>query len=285
MSEIIPEDVLIEFDQQNKRISTLAAWNIARKRANNIYKRAEDALGESDPRFNSIFWAFHVWTLLKEIAHGYCWMRAWAKHYKQNVGPQDGLSHNSPHASYYASDCMIRIHSCRDKLSIMALAYYLPLNPESEKDVHGYWQNKKKLKRIERDMSIAGQKDFLPYLETLKGRHFHRVETYRNRKIHRREPIIEMYGAAPHHDWPYVFPLEDIEDCNRRMLDEYPDPGSRARIIERCKYNGILYETRKVKDVVWDYDEIDRVIESCFLKLLEAAAGCFHVLLWNYLWE
>lgn len=228
MSEIIPEDVLIEFDQQNKHISKLDAWNRVCEKANDIFERSENALGECDSRFNSIFWTFHVWTLLKEIVHGLCWMRAWAKYYKQNVRPQDGLSHHSPYVSYYASDCMIRIHSCRDKLSIMALTFYLPLNPEKEEDIRSFWPNIKTLSSQEVNLPTDEIKAFKPYLEILRNDDFTKIEIYRNLKIHRREPIIEMYGAAPHHDWSYVFQVEDIDEFAKRMMSEYPDPNYRA---------------------------------------------------------
>ena len=53
------------------------------------YKRINKASHNSaypfDPRFNAVSWAFNVNSLCKEIVYGYCWMKAHAKYYRENV--------------------------------------------------------------------------------------------------------------------------------------------------------------------------------------------------------
>ena len=85
-----------------------------------------------DPRFNAVHWGFAVGSICREIAFSYCWMEAYARHYKGQVATRTEPSHVDFHVSYFADNCITRIDSCRDKLSLMVWAFYCPFSPEKE---------------------------------------------------------------------------------------------------------------------------------------------------------
>jgi hypothetical protein len=123
--------------------------------------------------------------------------------------------------------------------------------------------------------------DFLNSLKLLEGLGFQRVENYWHLKIHRREPRIEIYGIAPHHDWSYMFPLtekKEIGRWERELEKQYPDPVFRSHIKQGCYVNGVLFERRKIKDRLWDFSEVQEDLETCLFKLLEASSRCFRLI-------
>ena len=130
-------------------------------------------------------------------------------------------------------------------------------------------------------LTLKNHDVFLNHLKTLKGKDFDRIERYRNYKIHRIEPRIEIYGVKPHHGWDYMFPLYDkkeVKEWEKELTQQYPDKQHRERIKKICHINGVLFAARKISDSLWDYDEVCKHIESCMEKLLKASAGCFSVL-------
>ena len=128
---------------------------------------------------------------------------------------------------------------------------------------------------------MKNQNEFLKHLDTLLGTDFDQVEKYRHLKIHRREPRIEIYGVEPYHDWPYMLPLKEKNDIVRwegELEKQYPDPKFREHIKKGCYIDRVLFERRIIKDRLWNFEEIQKHIESCLIKLLKASDGCFRIL-------
>ena len=130
-------------------------------------------------------------------------------------------------------------------------------------------------------LKLSGQGQLVRYLALLQGSDFQRVERYRNLKIHKREPRIEIYGVEPHHDWSYMVPLTDPKEIaawKAGLARQYPDPTHR-RLVERgCYIRGVLFDQKTLRGRLWSFNDIRRDWESCLLKLLRASAGCFHIL-------
>ncbi len=180
-----------------------------------------------DPRFNAVNWAFNVNSLCKEIVYGYCWMKAYAKYYKDKVNPNSQPTHANFHVSYFADNCITKIDSCQDKLALMVWAYYCPFNPEYRDEVLDYSQIIDRLEfPVKFGITIKNQDVFLASLKKLEGEDFKRIQKYRHLKIHRMEPRIEMYDVAPHHYFEYMVPIlrpKDIEEFNEDLSKQYPD--------------------------------------------------------------
>jgi hypothetical protein len=235
-----------------------------------------------DPKFNAVLWAFDVTRLCNEIIFSYCCMNSYAESYKNRITPGSQPAHADFHVSYFADNCITRIDSCRDKLALMIWAFYCAFNPEKRDEMLDYQRILDRLRCPMRfGLKLKNQNDFLKYLENLHGLDFDRVEEYRNFKIHRREPRIEIYGVEPHHDWPYMFPVinkNDIARWKEALKKQYPDPKHREHVKNGCYIDGILFDRRKIKDRLWDFEEVQRHIKSCIIKLLKASDGCFRIL-------
>lgn len=79
-----------------------------------------------------------------------------------------------------------------------------------------------------------------------------KLRRYRNFAIHKREPRIEIYGVASHHDWSYM-----VGSIRAELRKQSPDAEMRKVIADSCKYRGVTY--RKLKQVenyrLFDYAE------------------------------
>jgi hypothetical protein len=177
---------------------------------------------------------------------------------------------------------MTRIDACTDKLALLVWAFYCPFNPEKRSEVLDYQKIMERLRSpVKFGLTLKGTRDFIKCLEQLTGPHFNRIKIYRNHKIHRREPRIELYGVGPHHDWPYMLPLTDskeIEQWTAKLAQQYPDTDMRTRIEKSCYIRGVLFNSSSLSDRLWDYTELHPQIEKCLLALLEATGGCFRIL-------
>lgn len=270
------------FSQEERKISSRREWKRFSKAYESLYKAAVKGPLPFDPKFNAVLWAFDVVRLCKEIAFSYCWMNSYAKFYKEQVSPGSRLAHVDFHVSYFADNCITRIYSCRDKLALMVWAFYCPFNPEKKDEVLNYEKILERLRcPIKFGLHLTNQDDFLGYLETLRSPDFDRIIKYRHLKIHRREPRIEIYGVALHHDWDYMLPLvnkEDIKRWEKEVEKQYPDQQFRNRIKKGCYIKGVPFETRKLKDRLWNFQKVQEHVNSCLLKLLKASDGCFRIL-------
>ncbi len=86
---------------EEKLLITSKEWITFMESYNRFRKDAFKACLPFDPRFNAVHWGFAVTSLCREIAFGYCSMKAYAKHYIMT----DSASRPSSidfHVSYYA---------------------------------------------------------------------------------------------------------------------------------------------------------------------------------------
>lgn len=274
--------VEILFNEEEQRIIETENWRLFNKSYMSIYKAAHKGALPFDYKFNAVHWAFAVGSLCREIVYSYCWMKAFAKFYEAKIKRDSQIAHIDFHVSYYAENSITRIDSCRDKLALMVWAYYCPFNPEKKQETLTYESVVERLLYPAKfALSIKNHNAFLDQLQKLKGQDFQRMEQYRNLKIHRIEPRIEMYGVKPHHGWSYMFPLflqKEINRWDQELRIEYPNKELRGIVKNGCYIDGTLFETRKIKDSIWDYSEIKKNIETCISKLLDATGNCFKLL-------
>lgn len=278
--EVIPEKVIDNYIREIESIRKREEW----KNFVNAFKSLNDVSRRIgipfNPKFNAFHWAVDVRALCHEIGYSYCWMKAYADYYKTEVPEGEIPAHPNFHVSYYAGNCITRIDSCRDKNALMVWAYYCAFDPE--KRVLDYEQIIKQLKYpVKFGLVLKGADSFLKYLELLNNGPFKVIKKYRDLKIHRREPGIEIYGVKSHHDLPYMFPLTKPSEKQRwrdSIAKEHSDASMYALIEKQSMIGGVLFEQRRVKDRVWSYQDLQRNLKNCLLKLLVAGNGCFRVL-------
>ena len=261
----IPPEIIDLFSKENHKIEKSKEWNSLMK----SYRRLYDTVTviPFDWRFNAIHWALDVGKLCREIAYGLSWMKAYAGIYKSKVSPDMLPQHTDLHVSYFADNCITRIDSCRDKIALMAWAYYCAFDPE--KIVLTFEEVMERLKgQVKFGLKLKRIEPFLKCLDSLTGDQFKRIEKYRHFKIHKREPRIELYGVKPHQDWPYMFPLDpkDIKRWQRNLQTQYRNqtPGELKYTEDHCRIDGVLFDRRNVKDRLWDYEDIKTCMEACF---------------------
>jgi hypothetical protein len=268
--------------QEEKKLASSKEWIDFFKSHDRFRKTAFKRALPFDPRFNSVHWGFAVSGLCREISFSYCWMNAYARYYKDQVKQGTQPAHVDFHVSYFADNCITRIDSCRDKLALMVWAFYCPFNPEKRSETLDYNSVKERLKYPLRfGLTLKNHDLFLNHLEALKGMDFDRIERFRNYKVHRMEPRIEIYGVKPHHGWDYMFPLyeeKEIREWEKKLESQYPEKQFREHIKKGCYINGVLFDQRKIIDSLWEFDEVCGHIESSMKKLFKASAGCLIVL-------
>ncbi len=280
--KVISSVVEKNFLEEQKKITSSREWINFSKVHKNLFNISVKRGLPFDPKFNAVLWAFDVARLCNEITFSYCWMNSYAEFYKKRVSPGSQPAHVDFHVSYFVDNCITRIDSWRDKLALMVWAFYCAFNPEKRDEILDYQRIVDRLKfPIRFGLKLKNQNDFLKYLEVLRGADFDRVEEYRNFKIHRREPRIEIYGVEPHHDWDYTLPLidkNDIASWEEELKKQYPDPKFREHVKNGCYIDGVLFDRRKIKGRLWNFEEVQKHIKSCLIKLLIASDGCFRIL-------
>ncbi len=268
------------FDEQMGQLTGRPEWRKLLRATDSLYG-AIDTL-PFDARFNAVHWAFDVATVCNEIAYSYCWMTAYEKAYREDYPTSCLPAHVSPRLSFYADTCVLRLHAVRDKLALMVWAFYVPFNPENTDHLLSYKDVIRGLKRPDKlGLRIRNQKPFLDNLLLLRGRCFKRIEWYRHLKTHRREPRVEIHGIRPFHDWSYVVPLtteDEIRDWEADLAQHYPDEEFRKRIMEGCRIGGVYCDHRKLKDRLWELDELRRCVEQSMEKAVGASGDCFRIL-------
>ena len=287
MSKSIGKDSILSqveqlFLEEEKELVCSKEWISFSKSHEAFRKAAFKASLPFDPRFNSVHWGFAVSSLCREIAFGYCWMSAYARHYKGQVQSGTKPADVDFHVSYFADNCITRIDSCRDKIALMVWAFYCPFNPEKRPETLDYHRVKERLRYPLRfGLKLKNHDIFLKHLENLKGRDFDRIERYRHYKVHKIEPRIEIYGVKRHHGWDYMLPLyskKEIEEWEGELEKLYPDKDLREHIKKGCHVNGVLFSARKISDSLWDYDEVCKHIKGSMKKLFNTTAKCFGIL-------
>jgi len=280
-SHRVPDEVVEHYVEATQHAESRDEWRSLVESFQSLYAVATEDL-PFDPRYNAFHWALDVERLCHEIRLSYCWCTAYAEFYKSKCKHEDRLAHTNFHVSYYAGNCITRIHACRDKLALMVWAFYCPFNPEERREILTYRQVLDALRcPVRFGLELQDHAGFLEQLETLRGPHFARAERYRHLRTHRREPRIEIYGAAPHHDIPYMFPLlsdEAIARKRRAIAVTYLNPRLREAAESGCYVGGVMYDRRRVKNRVWSFRHVKQHMWQCMLKLLAASAGCFRIL-------
>lgn len=277
----LPEVETIFLEEEQTIVSS-QEWKLFTKSYERIRKASRKGALPFDPRFNAVHWAFDVSSLCREIVFGYCWMNAYAKNYRQRVPRNSQLAHVDFHVSYFINNCITRINSCRDKIALMVWAFYCPFNPEKKSEVLNYLEVIERFKYpMKFGITLKNHIIFLDLLEKLKGKDFDRIQKCRHFKIHRMEPRIEIYGVANHHGWDYMLPLfdqKDIKKFDKDLSKQYPDEEFRERIKKGCYIKGVLFDTRRIEDSIWDFEELEGHIKTCSMKLIKTASQCFQVL-------
>lgn len=271
------------FNNEMKKICSINVWSSI---SNSYVKLHKSALQTStvDPKFNTIHWANDVALVCEEIKYSMAWMRAHAIIYKDANPPGSNPTDVSTHVSYYADNAITRIQSCRDKIALMVWAHFCPFNPEEFKEIIDLDYNKI-LKRFKTPtkygISSNQYEQFLSHLNTLNNGEFKWITDYRHMKIHRREPRIEIYGVKPHHDWPYNLAIIDEKEIRRweeSIIDDPLEEHMPGELRIQSTYDGILYESKKLPTRLWDYEDVNNIIDSSSLNLVSAAVGCFQII-------
>jgi hypothetical protein len=281
-SETRRQELVRAYAEQLDALRSGSAWRGFERAANALDRQARSGPLPFDPRFNAALWAYDVIRLCNEMGYSYCWMAAHAELHSRAREQGRVTSDSDVYVGYFADNCVTRIDSCRDKIALMVWAYYCPFNPENKEEVLSYEEIVKRLASpATYALRLRGHADFLAHLRKLRGKSFERVEHYRHLKIHRREPVIALYGVKPHHGWGYMLPLTDPADVRawkRRLAKLYPDPYLRGTVEQNCYVQGTLYDRRRLRHELWAFDEVRGHIQSCMTALDEASAGCFRVL-------
>jgi len=282
LPELVPSDVLEKVLEERKRFESLPAWKGYAQSANSFFGAAFKNAFPFNPRFNAVYWAQDVDRLVREIGFGVFWTKAYAKYYRQQKEMWvDKPSHVDFHVSYFADNCITRLVSCRDKIALMVWAFYEPFNPEEK--VLTYEQVREQLRvpgEFGRKLSNHGI--FLKHLDALDTQDFNVLKKYRDLKIHRREPRIEIFGVDPAHDAPYMLPVskDRLQAWEESIRKQYPNCQECAIqvLIRGCYINGVPFEQRKLKNRVWGYARVKGHIERGLAQILEAASACFRFL-------
>jgi len=275
-SKAVPDELVQYAVRERRRISSLGSWRRFSRSFNSLHASATKGPFPFDPKFNSIHWAFDVSSLCNQIAYGLTWTNAYATYYKTQVPKGSVHAHTDFGVQYYADNCASRIDSCRDKMALMVWSHYCAFNPERRREVLTYEEIMDRLRYpIRFGLDVRDGKPFVQHLLPLQGKDFEVIGQYRDHKIHRREPRIELYGPARHHDWPYMLALTDPKEIAKfkKSIEHEGD-----WVLESSSKKGILFDRRTLKGRLWDYAELAKRTEACLLKLLVAGTGCFKVL-------
>jgi hypothetical protein len=233
-----------------------------------------------DPRFNAVHWALDAQYLCRQVAYSFLWMSAYGDYYRQHLQPGQRMSDEDFHVQYYADAAIVLIDSCRDKTALAAWAYYASFNPEAR--VLDYEDVLDRLRCPARHgLTIRNRKPFLDALEPLSAACFGKVVRYRNLKVHRREPRIQVYDVAHHHGWGYVVPCFDDKERQRlreSIKKQYPDASRRGAAIRNSEVNGVLYDRRRLKDALWKYHDVRGFVQECLEQLLASVELTMRIL-------
>ncbi len=261
--------------EQVKIITSCQEWINFNNSHSNLHNAFKNRFNNIDFKLNSVLWAYDVSRLCRQIAFSYCWMNSYAEVYKKEFDKGDHPTHTDFQVSYFAENCITRIDSCRDKLALMVWAFYCPFNPEKKNEIPDYQEIVKRLKNPKKfGHKFKNQNHFLKYLDILEGNEFSIIEKYRHLKIHRREPRIEIYGVESYHDIDYIMAITDKNDI-KKWEEELEKNYSVQHYKESHIIDGVLYDRKRLKDHLWNFEEVKKHIRSCLFDLLKASDGLF----------
>ncbi len=216
---------------------------------NKFYENHSD-----DWKFNSFHWALDTYKILMSVIYSFVNMKSRAVLYKKNRKKGEHPSNSHPQINFYCDSTMVNLYTCRDKTALMVWSYFHPFDPENKKEVLSYKGVVERLKAPKNfGFNLSKQKNFLKSLNLLgnKNNEFKRLEDFRHYKIHRWEPRIEVFGKQDYQGFPYV------------TFD-----------YEGQDFNPVL-KRNKIKDVIWNYDDVEKNADLCINKMLIALTHCY----------
>lgn len=208
-----------------------------------------------DWKFNSFHWAIDSRNIIHNILYGFVQMKARADIYKVYRNKGDSPSNSHIQIGFYAESAIINLHSCRDKIALMIWSYLHPFNPENKNEVLNFNDVRKRLKNPQHfGFDFSNQSILTESLNLISNstNDFKRLEDFRHYKIHRWEPRIEIFGKQKHHGWPYI-------------TFDYDNNKS----TEAIKVSKVL------NDSLWDYNDIELILERCIDRTLKSLTNCF----------
>lgn len=209
-----------------------------------------------DWRFNSFHWVMDTHQMLMNVIYSYVQMKARVILYRNHRNKGDSQSNSHPQVNFYSQASVVNLYSCRDKLALMVWAYFHPFNPENKKEVLPYRSIVERLKAPNNfGFNFTGQDEFIAALNLLgnASNEFKRLEEFRHYKIHRWEPRIEIFGKQNHHGWPYLVLDYNNNDIKPTMIKS------------------------KLNDLIWDYEDVEHMIELCIKKMLNSLTQCYNL--------
>jgi len=245
------------------------SWVAFEVAGRSLFTSAMSYFGLFHPMANSLHWGMAVNTLLGEIVFAIANTQANVRLYRKRIKKGSRPTHIHGPASFYSGDAILRVDACRDKLALMLLALEEPLDPEDAR-LPGFADTMKRLRGRESKSLTA--KKAVKLLRRLEGGNFDFVKKYRRLASHRANPRVEIYGAAPHHDYPHVVLVRKADEPAflKKLAKDYPDPTQRQKVLDGCRIGGVLYRHKKADRVV-SYSELERGLLRCLWKLM----GCF----------
>ncbi len=229
-----------------------------------------------DPRFNAFHWLHDCWLLAWQIEYSVERMRERAAARRQAAPAGSRPADADFETGYYADNAVVRLASFRDKLALCLWSYFTDFDPERSRA--DFWRVLEMLTAQNRLIGPGAQRA-LAVLRPLAEEPAI-LRDYRNQKIHRREPRVELSGVAPHHDAPYLVPLTTKRQWSafdRRLAATYPDRGLRAWARERCTRDGVAYGTFR-SERLFAYGELEAAIRGHRRACYAAALGALDFL-------
>lgn len=203
-----------------------------------------------DPRFNSVHWLFDCQALCNQIEHSASKMREFCIRYRADVRPGERMANIDPHVSYYADNVVIRLLALRDKLALCVWAYFCPFRPfDSSLRLNLRYVLDYLTRPAQYRIPVAAASSAHQVLSPL-ARFPRTLKQYRDMKIHGREPRVELYKVQPHHDWPYVVPVETEKEERvfESQLARAYDAEQRKFIRRTSRIRGTLYRRLSMEE-------------------------------------
>ena len=247
------------------------------------------------PIRNVAAWGDDITIVLGEMILSVINMMSAARFYKDNVPQTTQPSHNDEFLSYYAKNVFVLIETFKDKIGLLVLSLFEDFDPNSEW-LADFEKVMKKLKTY-----LSSSNDYIKFNADLLLKklsplgkevniEFEFVEEFRNQRIHKMEPRIEIYGKKPFQDWRYLFKIDkslvsdELIRLDKELSISYPDERIRKDVINGCFIKGELYVDKKLSRL-YSYSEIEDAAIKCAKILMSVSADCFKVitpLLTNY---
>lgn len=239
-------------------------------------------LNTPDPRFNSISWARDVDWLIDQVYFSFYWMDAFAKYFEEKHDSSKGPYGDYWPTSFYADNCIVGIHSCRDKIALMIWAFYCPFDIRKKEEILDFDGVTKRLRYpVKYAIKVEGSEEFYNPLNGLNDSVFKDISEYRHKKIHRREPKVIMGEIQNFHYRNYTFPVLDpseLEDWKSQMKGMNYDSETIDLILKNSVFDGVKYRSKPVDELLISYSDVHEQVERAFKKILKVATACFNIL-------